>query len=75
MMGDYQGSMADIDETLLREPRHFGALAGLGLVNMEMGREQQVLDAFERAFGDQPANVRPRANAAYLRKKIEDGEI
>src|SRR5690606_41423855 len=39
MMGDYEGSMADIDETLIREPRHFGALAGLGLVNMELGRD------------------------------------
>ena len=75
MMGDYQGSMADIDETLLREPRHFGALAGLGLVNMELGREQQALDAFERALVINPQMSGPRANAEYLRKKIEDGSI
>jgi tetratricopeptide (TPR) repeat protein len=75
MMGDYEGSMADIDETLLREPRHFGALAGLGLVNMELGREQQALDAFERALVVNPQMAGPRANADYLRKKIEEGQI
>jgi tetratricopeptide (TPR) repeat protein len=75
MMGDYEGSMADIDETLLREPRHFGALAGLGLVNMELGRERQALDAFERALVVNPQMSGPRANAEYLRKKIEEGEI
>ncbi len=75
LMGDYRGSMADIDETLLREPRHFGALAGLGLVNMELGREQQALDAFERALVINPQMSGPRANAEYLRKKIEEGQI
>ncbi len=75
LMGDYAGSMADIDETLLREPRHFGALAGLGLVNMELGREQQALDAFERALVVNPQMSGPRANAEYLRKKIEEGQI
>ena len=75
MMGDYEGSMADIDETLLREPRHFGALAGLGLVNMELGREEQALDAFERALVVNPQMTGPRANAEFLRRKIEEGEI
>lgn len=75
LMGDYEGSIADIDETLIREPRHFGALAGLGLVNMQLGEEEQALDAFERALVVHPQFPGPRVNAAYLRKKIEDGQI
>ncbi|MDZ4737058.1 MAG: tetratricopeptide repeat protein [Rhodospirillaceae bacterium] len=75
LMGDYEGSIADIDETLVREPHHFGALAGLGLVNMELGEDEQALDAFERALVVHPQFAGPRANAKYLRKKIEDGQI
>src|SRR5262249_45455100 len=48
MMGDYQASLADIDHTLELEPHHFGALAGLGLVNAELDRDEAALDAFER---------------------------
>ena len=50
LMGDYQGSIADIDETLKREPRHFGALSGLGLCNIALGNEEEALAAFERAL-------------------------
>jgi tetratricopeptide (TPR) repeat protein len=75
LMGDYRGSIADIDETLVREPRHFGALAGLGLVNMQLGEDEQALDAFERALVVHPQFPGPRVNAAYLRKKIEEGQI
>ena len=75
LMGDFEGSIADIDETLVREPRHFGALAGLGLVNMQLGEDEQALDAFERALVVHPQFPGPRVNAAYLRKKIEEGQI
>ncbi len=32
------------------EPRHFGALAGLGLIYLEMGQERAALEALERAL-------------------------
>jgi tetratricopeptide (TPR) repeat protein len=47
---DYEGSLADIDKTLALEPRHFGALSGLGMVNMALGRDEEALAAFKRAF-------------------------
>jgi len=75
LLGDYEGSIADIDETLAREPRHFGALAGLGLVNIQLGKDEQALDAFERALVVNPQMDGPRANAEFLRKKLEDGQI
>ena len=38
LMGNFDASVRDIQETLLREPRHFGALSGLGLINSELER-------------------------------------
>ncbi len=35
MLGEYQKSQDDIDKVLELEPRHFGALAGQGLVNIQ----------------------------------------
>jgi tetratricopeptide (TPR) repeat protein len=48
LIGRYQESLADIDEVLKREPRHFGALAGLGMIKRKLGD----LSAARAAFGD-----------------------
>lgn len=47
--GRFEASRADIAQTILREPAHFGALSGLGLVEMHMGNFQAALDAYEQA--------------------------
>ncbi len=54
LIRDYEGSIADIDETLKREPRHFGALSGLGLCHLALGNEEEALGAFERALVHNP---------------------
>jgi tetratricopeptide (TPR) repeat protein len=51
---NYEGSLADIAKTLELEPRHFGALSGLGMVNMALGRDEAALAAFKRAFALYP---------------------
>src|ERR1700739_1959401 len=35
LQNDYMRSMADIEQVLIREPRHFGGLAGLALIQQE----------------------------------------
>jgi tetratricopeptide (TPR) repeat protein len=38
LKNDYAHSIADIQQVLAREPRHFGALAGLGMIMQDIAR-------------------------------------
>lgn len=75
LLGRLEESAADIDQVLKREPRHFGALSGLGLVELARDREAEALDAFERALAVHPwlpgAGERIRA----LRQKLKGRPI
>ena len=51
---DYPHSIADIAEVLAREPRHFGALTGLGLILQEIGDDKDALMAYRRALAIDP---------------------
>jgi tetratricopeptide (TPR) repeat protein len=46
---DYQSAMADLRGVLEREPRHFGAWAGIGMILNDIGDEPRALAAFRRA--------------------------
>ncbi len=59
---DFEGSLADIESTLRLEPRHFGAIWGLGMI---LGRQQEferAIEAFERLLEIKPnaQDARPR---------------
>jgi len=47
--GDFAGSVADIKETLAREPRHFGALSGLAMIRIRQGENRKAIAAAQRA--------------------------
>ena len=70
LMGDYEGSIADIAETLKREPRHFGALSGLGLCQLRLGNEEEALDAFEQALIHNPHMQGVKRNVRELRGRL-----
>ncbi len=70
IMGDYQRSVADVEQTLALEPRHFGALAGLGLINQALGRDAAALKAFEAALKVHPQQPELRAKVRELRGKL-----
>jgi tetratricopeptide (TPR) repeat protein len=54
LLGDYQASMTDIAHVLKLEPRHFGALAGLGQVELALGNKEAALNAFNQALALDP---------------------
>ncbi|MEX0591656.1 MAG: hypothetical protein WD207_11285, partial [Xanthobacteraceae bacterium] len=47
-------SMADLRVVIAREPRHFGSLAGLGVILHDIGEHKLALDAFRRAVALHP---------------------
>src|SRR5215472_16544645 len=51
---DYGRALADIRQALAREPRHFGALSGLGLIMQELGEDKRALEVFRRALAVNP---------------------
>jgi tetratricopeptide (TPR) repeat protein len=54
LKNDYARSMADIAETLKRDPRHFGAWAGLGMILRETGDKKRAYEAFKHALAINP---------------------
>jgi tetratricopeptide (TPR) repeat protein len=54
LLGEYDRSLADIDRVLALEPRHFGALAGLGYIRINQGESRQALVAMRRALAVNP---------------------
>jgi tetratricopeptide (TPR) repeat protein len=63
LAGDAEGAMADIAETLRRDPRHLGALAEMGMILEDSGRQDDALRAYERALAIAP-QWRPISEAA-----------
>ena len=54
VMGRYHASIVDIGKVLELEPRHFGALAGLGMIYEVLGQPRRALDAWRRALAANP---------------------
>lgn len=72
---DRAGAIGDIQETLKREPRHFGALAGLGMIYEDMGQEKAALEAYRRALQIHPFLDAAKQGAGRLEPKIEGQDL
>ena len=70
LMGDFTGSLTDIDRTLVLEPRHFGALSGLGLIRSQLEEYDAAIQAFERAIAINPHLTGGKDNLRELRRKL-----
>jgi tetratricopeptide (TPR) repeat protein len=72
---DFEDSLSDIHEVLKREPRHFGALSGLGMIMQEIGDDKHALDAFRRALAVHPHLERIPDLVKQLTEKVEGRDI
>jgi tetratricopeptide (TPR) repeat protein len=70
MIDAYDKSLADIQKTLQIEPRHFGALAGLGMIMIKIGDNQRALEAFERAYEVDPVITNGKEVIEQLKAEI-----
>ena len=74
-MGRYEASLADIKETLAREPRHFGALSGQGLVYLALDDWDLALESFDAALAVNPHMPGARQNAEAIRRDLKERDI
>ena len=71
LKGDYQGSLADIEEVLLRQKRHFGAISGAGLIYLTLGDDQRALRSYNRVLEIDPLNKEALYFVLNLRDKLD----
>ncbi len=74
-LGDYASSIADVEKTLVLEPRHFGALVGLGMMYIEMGQDKDALKAFQRALAVNPHLDQARQRIEALTGQPKGGRM
>jgi tetratricopeptide (TPR) repeat protein len=70
LLGDDTGSRRDIARVIDLEPRHFGALSGLGMINLRNGDPAAALQAFEAALQVNPHLDRAVDVARQLRRQL-----
>jgi tetratricopeptide (TPR) repeat protein len=75
LKNDYAHSLEDIQQVLIREPRHFGALAGLGMIMQDIGDEKRALDAFRKALAINPHLEKLPDLVKQLTEKVEGRDI
>ena len=69
ILGNHEESIADIEQVLDLEPRHFGALSGLGLVYLQQEQLSKAKQAFENLIDVHPNSPNAQEN---LRRVNED---
>jgi tetratricopeptide (TPR) repeat protein len=75
MMGNFDASIADIEQVLALEPRHFGAHSGLGMIHDERGDLREAVKAFEAALENNPHMHGTRARMEDLKEQLRAQEI
>jgi tetratricopeptide (TPR) repeat protein len=75
MRKDFTRSIEDIRQTLAREPRHFGALAGLGMIMQELGEDKRALEVYRKVIEVNPQTPRVPDLIKSLTEKVEGRDI
>jgi tetratricopeptide (TPR) repeat protein len=75
MTGDLDGAMADFTEVIRLEPRHFGALTGMGLILRREGLDQRARDVFSKALSIYPLSPDIQKLVEEVTPKAEGKDI
>lgn len=75
LMGDFRASVLDIQKTLDLEPRHFGALSGLGLIYDALDEPEAAIRSFEAALEINPHLDGTRERVDQLRRTVRGRRI
>lgn len=75
LTGDPDGAMADIDRVMKLEPRHFGAMAGMGMILQAEGLEKRALEIFKKALSIYPLETDIQKLVEKLTLEVEGQDI
>ena len=75
MLGRYQESQEDIDEVLKLEKRHFGALSGQGLVQIELKNYERAINSYKEVQKIYPSMMSPKIMIPQLKELIKSESI
>ena len=75
LMQDYEASVADVKKTLSLEPRHFGAIVGMGLIYDALGDQEAALEAFRRGLAVNPHMPHIKEKSERLARELKDRNI
>ena len=75
MIGEFQKSQNDINRVLELEKRHFGALAGQGLVNIQLQNYEKAIKSYQMAEEIYPAMKSPKLMIKQIEELIKKQSI
>ena len=75
LIGEYQKSQNDIDKVLELEKRHFGALAGQGLVNIKLKNYEKAIQSYEKVQQIYPSMQSPKIMIEQIEELIKKQSI
>ena len=75
MVGEFQKSQDDIDKVLELEERHFGALAGQGLVNIQLENYDKAIMSYKKAQQIYPNMKSPKIMIKQIEELIRSQSI
>ena len=66
----FQESRDDVFEVLIREPRHFGALSGLGLIHLRLGQIENAMETYKNLQSVFPLSPEVKRYFPILKQKL-----
>tara|TARA_B100001741_G_C16335813_1_gene497182 strand:+ start:100 stop:687 length:588 start_codon:yes stop_codon:yes gene_type:complete len=75
LIGEFKKSQDDIDKVLELENRHFGALAGQGLVNIKLKNYEKAIRSYQRALEIYPSMQSPTIMIKEIEALIKEDLI